>query len=1029
MSQLLIQQYLNQLAKLRQVGGTHRESVMREAFKDLLKNWGRSLDLTFIAEYELESKSKERRYVDGALLHTLRVPFGYWEAKDERDDIDAEIELKFRRGYPKTNIIFEDSTQAVLIQNGEEVMRCGVEDVAHLEKLLKLYFGYARPEIEAFRKAVVQFKTDLPAVLEALRSMIDQSYKQAPDFRKAAAAFLKHAQEVINPSLVDADVREMLIQHILTGEVFAAVFPGTTYHEDNSVARELRKLEATFFTGNTKHQTLKGLAPYYTAIRKAAAEISTHHEKQTFLKAIYENFYKVYNPKAADRLGVIYTPNEIVRFMIDSADWLCEKHFGRNLIDKDVDILDPATGTGTFICDLIEHFDGQPEKLAHKYRHELHANEVAILPYYVANLNIEATYALTANRYEEFPGLCFVDTLDNTYALRKHRGHIDDLFGGVSDDNVKRIRQQNSRRISVIIGNPPYNANQLNENQNNKNREYPEIDKRIKETYIAASTAQKTKLYDMYARFFRWASDRVDENGIIAFVSNSSFIDSRTFDGFRKCLLQEFNEIRVIDLKGNARTSGERRRQEGGNVFNDQIRVGVAVWFCIRKKGVRGCRVLYEAVRDYAKGDEKREFLGAKAISERGFVEVRPDAKNNWINLAVNDFDTLLPIASREVKSAKRPGDERAIFKLFSLGVVTARDEWVYAESDGEMEKQVHTLIEAYNADVVKLSDARKNANLSELLDYSIKWTRAVKNDLRKGLRYRFDRASIVQSLYRPFVSRRLYFDKHLNEMQYRLQDVFPSGAPGIAIMISGAPASKPFQCLATVHVPSYDTLEKTQTLALHRFEDGRRVENVTDWALDQFKRHYQPGRGKKERQITKEAIFHYIYGVLHDPIYREKYALNLKRDFPRIPFYGDFWQWGDWGKTLMELHIGYESVAPFPLKRIDTDDERARTRGFGAKALLKADKDGGRIILDSETTLSGVPAEAWDYALGNRSALEWILDQYKEKTPKDSTIRERFNTYRFADYKEMVIDLLMRVTRVSVETEEIVIAMSRLPR
>ena len=503
MSQVLIQQYLRQLATLKKVGGTSRESVVREAFKDLLKAWGRSVDLTFIPEYELETKTKERRYVDGALLHTLRVPFGYWEAKDEKDDLDAEIETKFRRGYPKNNIVFEDSTEAVLIQHGAEVMRCGVEDVAQLEKLLKLFFGYERPEIEAFRKAVEQFKTDLPAVVEALRSIIDRSFAGEASFRKAAGEFLKHAQEAINPNLTAADVREMLIQHILTGEVFAAVFPGTTYHEDNSVARELHKLEATFFTGNARHQTLQGLAPYYTAIRKAAAEISTHHQKQTFLKSIYENFYKVYNPKAADRLGVVYTPNEIVRFMIESADWLCEEHFGRSLIDKDVDILDPATGTGTFICELIEHFGGQPEKLKHKYLRELHANEVAILPYYVANLNIEATYAAASGRYEEFPGLCFVDTLATTHALQKHKGHIDDLFGSVSDDNVRRIRQQNSRRISVIIGNPPYNANQLNENENNKNREYPEIDKRIKETYIAASTAQKTKLYDMYARFFR----------------------------------------------------------------------------------------------------------------------------------------------------------------------------------------------------------------------------------------------------------------------------------------------------------------------------------------------------------------------------------------------------------------------------------------------------------------------------------------------------------------------------------------------
>lgn len=651
MSQLLIQRYLNHLAKLRQVSGTHRESVVREAFKDLLKGWARDHDLTFVPEYQFETKTKERRYVDGALLHTLRVPFGYWEAKDSKDDLDIEIEKKFRAGYPKTNIIFDDSVQAVLIQHGDEVMRCSVEDTPALQKLLELFFEYERPEIEAFRKAVEQFNADLPTVLEALRAMISRAYDAEPKFKDAADEFLRHAHDVINPCLADADVREMLIQHILTSEVFAAVFPGTSYHEDNSVAREMSKLEVTFFTGNTKFQTLKGMEPYYAAIRRAASEIATHQEKQTFLKAIYENFYRVYNPKAADRLGVVYTPNEIVRFMIDSADWLCEQHFRRNLIDDFVDILDPATGTGTFICEIIEHFAGQPKKLAQKYDNGLHANEVAILPYYVANLNIEATYAAATGHYEQFPGLCFVDTLDNTYALRKHRGHMDSLFGALSDDNVKRIKAQNSRTISVIIGNPPYNANQLNENENNKNRPYPEIDKRIRDTYIEKSTAQKTKAYDMYARFFRWASDRLDENGILAFISNRSFINSRTFDGFRATVFEEFNEIRVIDLGGDVRIN-PRLSGTTHNVFG--IQTGVAISFMMRRAKQKGCRIFYSRRPEMETAEEKLAFLSHTRLRDIEFEEIRPDAKHNWINLATSDFDSLLPMATKAAKITKK---------------------------------------------------------------------------------------------------------------------------------------------------------------------------------------------------------------------------------------------------------------------------------------------------------------------------------------------------------------------------------------
>ena len=1026
MSQLLIHRYLTDLAKLRQVSGTHRESVVREAFKDLLKHWGRSLDLTFIPEYELETKTKDRRYVDGALLHTLRVPFGFWEAKDEKDDLDAEIEFKFRRGYPKTNIIFEDSTQAVLIQHGEEVMRCGVEDVARLEKLLKLFFGYERPEFEAFRKAVEQFKTDLPAVLEALRAMIDRAYGEEAGFRDGAEAFLKHAQDAINPSLVDADVREMLIQHILTGELFAAVFPGTSFHEDNSVARELHKLEATFFTGNTKHQTLAGLAPYYTAIRKAAAEITTHHEKQTFLKSIYENFYKVYNPKAADRLGVVYTPNEIVRFMIDSADWLCEQHFGRSLIDKDVDILDPATGTGTFICELIEHFAGQPEKLTEKYRRELHANEVAILPYYVANLNIEATYASTAGRYEEFPGLCFVDTLDNTWALRKHRGHIDDLFGSVSDDNVKRIRQQNSRTISVIIGNPPYNANQLNENENNKNREYPEIDKRIKETYIAESTAQKTKLYDMYARFFRWAADRLDQNGVLAFITNRSFIDSRTFDGFRAVAAKEFNEIRIVDLGGDVRAN-PKLSGTTHNVFG--IQTGVAISFMVRRAKQKGCCIFYARRPEMETAAEKLSFLNTAKLGEIAFEEIRPDAKHNWINLTANDFDTLIPVASRSAKRMARSESARVIFGTFCSGIKTNRDEWVYDFSGPELSRKV-SFFHARLHDVVQDS-----ADPNKVRD--LKWSRDLKKKVKRGISATPAAGHQVLSLWRPFVKKPYWVNKTLSDI-FTEHHVRAYGSdlgtenPTIAFLC--VYSSNPLAALATTGPLDYCLLKRGNggTESLPRWshlQDGTRRENITDWALDQFRKHYQPSRGRKANPITKDAIFHYVYAVLHDPIYREKYAINLKREFPRIPFYEDFWQWAAWGKALMDMHIGFEAVEPFPLTRSDTADEKARKAGLPPKAILKSDREHGRIVLDSETTLSGIPASAWDYKLGNRSALDWVLDQYKEKKPKDPTIRAKFNTYRFADYKERVVELLRRVTIVSVETMKIVEAMRAAAR
>ena len=1038
MSQVLIHEYLAELDRLKKASGSTRETIVREAFKDLLKGWGRAQDLVFVAEYPLKTAARNNITVDGALLHGIRTPLGWWEAKDADDDLDAEIAAKFKKGYPRDNIVFTDDATASLWQAGGEVLRCDMTDTAKLEKLLKLFFGFERPEIAGFRRAVEQFKTDLPAVLKGLREMIDEQHVANAAFRDAAAGFLKHAQEAINPSLTEADVREMLIQHILTEEIFGKVFDDSDFHRQNNVAKKLYELEETFFTGGLKKTTLKGLEPYYAAIRATAAQIGSHAEKQTFLKVIYENFYKVYNAKAADRLGVVYTPGEIVRFMIEGADWLCEKHFGRSLIDENVEILDPATGTGTFVCELLEHFRGQPKKLQRKYRQELHANEVAILPYYVANLNIEATYAAITGEYEEFHNLCFVDTLDNVGLHTAAHGTTADLFGSVSEENVARIKRQNSRRISVVIGNPPYNANQANENDNNKNREYPAIDKRIKATYIAESTAQKTKLYDMYARFFRWASDRLAADGVLAFVTNRSFIDSRTFDGFRKTVGTEFAEAYVVDLGGDVRANPKLSGTKH-NVFG--IQTGVAISFFVKRQGAsgkKGCRVFYARRPEMETAEEKLAWLGSARASRLAFEEVSPDSKANWLNLTTNDFDQLLPIATKAAKAASSAAQERAIFKLFSLGVVTARDEWVYDESAGALAVKVEALVAAYNADAARLKSIADRASVAAKLDTSIKWSRATKADLERGVVYGFEPSHIVTASYRPFCKMQLYYDGRLNEMRNLTTRLFGERGQiaNPSIVFTDAGSQKPFMVQVLNGVFDYHFVGAAAAavaMPKSRVEGEQSVDNITDWALKQFQQHYHPGKGRKPAAISKEAIFHYVYAVLHDPVYRDKYAQNLKREFPRIPLYGssvaDFEQWAAWGAELMALHIGYETAEPWPVKRTDTPDAKAGAAGQAPKCVLKSLPDEGRIVVDSETVLAGIPAEAWTYKLGNRSALDWVLDQHKEKKPKDPTIREKFDTYRFAGHKERVITLLARVARVSVETVRIVDALKVGPR
>ncbi|QIA23286.1 type ISP restriction/modification enzyme [Mesorhizobium sp. AA22] len=1047
MSQLLIQQYLNEIDRLRKFSGSITEGVISEAFKDLLKAWSRQLNWQFAAQYEFPSTQKSRIRPDGTIFHSLGLPFGYWEAKDTADDLDVEIGKKLSKGYPQDNIIFENSHTAVLIQNREEVLRCPMTNTEALLKLLNLFFKYEREEIREFRKAVEQFKTYLPFVLKALRERIDTAYEANAAFRVAADKFLQHARDTINPSVGEADVREMLIQHILTEEIFANVFNDSDFHRENNIAKELYALEGKFFTGAVKKDTLKGLELYYAAIRANAAEISSHVEKQKFLKLIYENFYKVYNPKAADRLGVVYTPNEIVKFMIEGADWLTQKHFSRQLIDEHVEILDPATGTGTFICELLEHFRGQPQKLAHKYKNELHANEVAILPYYVANLNIEATYAAISGQFAEFPNLCFVDTLDNVAGLGIKAGYQHDMFAGLSDENVARVRRQNNRKISVIIGNPPYNANQANENDNNKNRDYPRIDQLIKSSYIRLSTAQKTKVYDMYARFFRWASDRMADDGVLAFITNRSFIESRTFDGFRKAVAQEFNEIYVVDLGGDVRANPKLSGTKH-NVFG--IQTGVAISFMVKRHKQKGCKIFYARRPEFDTALDKLAYLGNTEASAISYQRIEPDKNGNWVNLTENDWDEMIPVADKKTKAAKAKSQEKAIFRLFSFGLVTNRDDWMYDRSDEKLGIKASYLVDRYESDRKTLPRYRQGKPQVDKLDSSIKWTRSVKRSLQNDRPFRLSDTRTVAAMYRPFDRQKLLFYPPLIEMLNQTRAIY--GEHGEALnptaVFADPTSQKPFmvtasECLIDMHLVG--AAAGATALPRYRYSKvGERVDNITDWALKEFQKIYgKDGRAapistareeigqsrKAAPALTKDDIFHYVYGVLHDPVYREKYALNLKREIPRVPFYPDFWAWAGWGERLLELHIGYETVEPWPLDRLDAPDEKARAAGVSPKAMLKADRDSGTIRLDTETQLCGIPPEAWEYRLGNRSGLDWILDQYKEKTPKDPTIREKFNTYRFADYKEKVLDLLARVARVSVETVAITEAMKLAKR
>ncbi|HOU12342.1 MAG TPA: N-6 DNA methylase [Anaerolineae bacterium] len=1015
MSLEAIQRYHAKVEKIIRYGGSRNESSVRFAFQNLLESYCAETHLELIAELDYKTRSGATVRPDGTLKDALRQDWGYWESKDQYDDLDAEIAAKFDKGYPKTNILFEDGQTAVLVQDGAETARALFANAPALHALLTAFVHYEPPRVQTFREAIEKFKEDLPGLLEMLRETIEAQAATNLAFRQARAAFLELCQKSINPHLVMADAREMIIQHILTEDIFITIFEDAQFHRENNIARELYRVTGTFYRGELRHNIERRIDGYVKAIKAAAAEIVDHHEKQRFLKAVYENFYKAYNPAGADRLGIVYTPDEIVRFMVEAADHLVYQHFGRFLADQDVDILDPATGTGTFITELIEFLPRH--SLPYKYAHEIHCNEVAILPYYIANLNIEYTYGQKMGRYKEFTNICFVDTLDNlgfAYAGKQYG-----FFPDFSAENLERIERQNTRKISVIIGNPPYNANQLNENENNKNREYPGVDKRIKETYIRASTAQKTKLYDMYARFLRWASDRLAENGVIAFITNRSFLDARSFDGFRKVVADEFSDIYVVDLGGDVR---ENPRLSGTthNVFG--IQTGVAISFFVKSAARAGqpCRIYYTRRPEMETAREKLRFLATTPFAQLAFEHIQPDAHYTWLNQAEHGWEDLLPVGKKETKLAKRAADEQAIFRLFSLGVVTNRDDWVYDFSRETLVDKIEFFCKFYEDEKRRWATSDRKLAINDFVDRTIKWTSELEDHLQRGTNLSLDPARIRSSLYRPFVAKQLYFDRVIVHRLYQLPYVFSIKNDWTNTVITFTVGKRlDFSVLATDTIPSLAlySLDPAQCLPRYTYTaDGARQDNVTDWAVAQFQARYPDLTGFQNLSGLKDAIFAYVYAVLHDPAYRAKYEINLKREFPRIPFYDDFAQWAAWGQQLLDLHLNYETADPYPLRRVDMDYDPERP----PKPKLKADKEAGEIVLDTVTTLAGVPPEAWAYRLGNRSAVEWVLEYHKETAPRDPTIREKFNTYRFADYKEQVIALLRRVVTVSVATMDI---------
>ncbi len=1063
-----INEYYKKVEDIKRFSGTNKESSIRRCFAELLSFYAEKKKLLLVDEYQIKGT---RKIADGGLIDKNRLLYGYWEAKDTKDDLEKEIQSKIKIGYPTFNIIFENSETAVLFQNDVRE-QCDIKDPKALDKLLTKLINYESQEAKDFKAALTQFAKDLPDIIKILEKMMaemvieeqnnineEQTYNE--EFVSKRKDFLDLCKVCINPQINYADIDEMIIQHILTEDIFKNVFTDAQFHEENNIAKSLIAIEKTFFVEDFKRNITYKMKSYYEVIKSHAQSLESHKEKQNFLKNLYEEFYKAYNPKSADKLGIVYTPSEVVNFMLKATDFLLEKHFDKNLIDKNVHILDPATGTGTFITDLLDYLPhNDSKKFIHKYKHEIHANEVAILPYYIAYLNIEYTFLNKMQTAMSFDNLCWVDTLDNVEAL-KYKGKQGGMFGNLVE-NTKRIKAQNEQKISVIIGNPPYNANQQNENDNNKNREYTALDKRIKDTFIKESTAQKTKVYDMYARFYRWAMDRIDKNGIIAFITNRSFIETKTFDGFRKIIEREFDFVYIVDTQSDVRQN-PKIAGTTHNVFG--IQTGVAIMFLIKKesKEDKKAKIFYFSLTDEMKKKEKLEWLRDNDFDKIPFERIRPDKNANWINLSESNFQELIPVCNKEGKLGKE--GENAIFELYSLGVVTSRDDWSYDFNKNELEKKAKFFIDFFHQEKERWKKSNKSQPINDFVDRKIKWTselethlmrfasleeelaylqnlppngkrekiQKMKEVLQKYLNFKYNRKNIITSLYRPFVKKHFYFDKIYTHRIYQNSKIFGfrNQFENKVICFSGTSSNKPFQCLAVNMLQGLDFLEKTQCLPFYRYsENSERKENITNWALDLFQSNY------KDKKIKKIDIFHYVYAVLHKPEYRKKYEIDLKRDFPRIPFYKDFWQYAAAGEKLMDLHLNYESLSinknikinRLPLesllpkrKKSETSQEEDAELLKKIKPDIKLKSKDGIIEIDELTTISNIPAEVWEYKLGNRSAVDWVLDQYKPYKSGDETIQAQFNEYDFFEYKEQVIDLLLKVIFVSVETMKIV--------
>jgi predicted helicase len=870
-----------------------------------------------------------------------------------------------------------------------------------------------------------------------------------PEKRAAFEEFVAELRAMLNPGVTEADAIDMLAQHIITKPVFDALFGSYAFAEHNPVSKAMQGMLTELGDQglDTENKDLRG---FYDQVRVRAEGIDNHAGRQQVIVELYDKFFKTALPKTADALGIVYTPVEVVDFILRATEQALARHLGRSLSDEGVHIIDPFVGTGTFPVRLLQSGLVKPEDLARKYASELHANEIVLLAYYIAAVNIEAAYAELAGDtggYQPFEGIVLVDTFQ---LAESGAAQLDGME--VLEGNSERAKRQKAQPIMVVMGNPPYSKGQDSQNDDNQNVKYPALDARIQSTYVALSTAtNKNSLYDSYIRAIRWASDRVKDEGIVAFVSNGGYIDGNTADGLRKSLVQEFDAIYCYNLRGNQRTPAWR--EEGGKIFGAGSQNTVAILLLVKgakAPAAAGCALHYRDIGDYLTREDKLRILTAQDLESVLWEEISPNADGDWINQRDGRFAEYQAIGEKDKALAAR-----AIFEVHSSGLKTGRDSWVYDFSEQHLVENVGSMIDFYNEQVALFARHAKTAGISNaraetveaFIDYNPKrfsWNRIDKSNVARGVTYALDEGRKYVATYRPFTKQHVVFDSRLNDMVYQLHRLFPTPAhANVGFYNVGSGSAVPFSVLMLNTVPdlhvtgagsggqffpryTYRELAVDGGFDFGADDAYERVDNITDAALAAYRKAYG------DPSITKDDIFFYTYGLLHSREYRDAFAADLKKSLPRIPKARSFHDFADAGRKLSDLHLSYETASPYAGI---VEEVKGATAATSAAELYRVTKmkipkvkgqpDRSTIIYNTRVTLSNIPEEAYRYQLGARSPIEWIIDRYQVKTDAASGIVNDPNDW--SDDPRYIIDLLRRIVTVSLETMKVVDALPAL--